>query len=533
MIVLGDIPKRWSSLTPEKICMVCTGYGEVRLNWAAFNERINRLANSLKKLGLKKGDHVAILLENCHRYAEIYYAMAKTGIIPVPLNLRLHPNELQYIIQNSDAVGFIVGPEFKEVYGALKPSLSRVKYFISAVERIPGMEYYEDLVERGSPQEPKARIHENDTVMLMYTGGTTGMPKGAVLTHRGLMTFITGCVLSNMRNNVPRTDDDGTLFILPAFHISLWPILTFHFSGDKVVMVSKPDLKKIFEAIEKEKITHMNAVPTVYFWLVNDPDIEKYDLSSVKAFSYAGAPMPTEILKQCIKKFGNIFSQGYGATEGGPWTTLYARDHVIDGSEKEMKKLKSVGRPAMVSEIRVVDEKGHDCKPGEVGEIIVRSKSTMKEYWKDPDKTAKVKKGDWYYTGDIGSFDEDGFLYLADRASDMIKSGGEKVYPFEVEDVLYRHPAVSEAIVIGIPDLEWGEKVHAVIYLKPDHFEKYRGKERSLKSEMTDFCRQNLTHYKCPKGIDFSPDPLPKTAVGKMLRKEVREKYREIYRTSK
>jgi len=264
----------------------------------------------------------------------------------------------------------------------------------------------------------------------------------------------------------------------------------------------------------------------VYFWLVNDPDIEKYDLSSIKFFSYAGAPMPSEVLKQCIQKFGRIFTQGYGATEVGPWTTFQAKDHVVEGTEKEMRRLKSVGRPALVSEIKIVDDRGNECKYGEIGEITVKSKSTMKEYWKDPARTRKVKKGDWYYTGDIGHMDEDGFIYLADRASDMIKSGGEKVYPFEVEDVLYKHPAVSEAIVIGVADLEWGEKVLAEIYLKQEYREKYQGREQELKKEITDFAKQHLAGYKCPKVIEFSGEPLPKTAVGKMLRKEVREKHK-------
>ncbi len=526
MNVLGDIPRRWAKLSPDKVCIVCTGHGEVRYTWRELNERVNRLANSLGKLGLKKGNHVAVLMENCHTYVEIYYAMAKMGIIPVPLNLRLHPKELQYIIEHSDSIGLIIGPEFKEMFSNLKPALSKVKYYVSVEERFNGMELYEELVEKGSPDEPAVRIAENNTAILMYTGGTTGLPKGAVLTHRSLITYIIGGMLTSRVDNIPVTDHDSTLFILPAFHISVWPVFNFHFAGDKVVILRRPNLKKILEAIQREKVTHMNAVPTVYFWLVNDPDLKNYDLSSIKSFSYAGAPMPTEILKQCIQTFGLIFSQGYGATEGGPWTSLSASDHVIDGTEEEMRRLKSVGKPALTSEIRIVDEKGRDCKPGEIGEIIVKSKSTMKEYWKEPEKTKKVKRGDWYYTGDVGSFGENGYIYLADRAADMIKSGGEKVYPFEVEDVLYRHPAVMEAVVIGIRDLEWGEKVHAVICLKPEIAEKYKGKEDTLKAELVDFCRQNLTRYKCPKSIDFSPTPLPKSAIGKILRKDVREKYK-------
>lgn len=529
MYVLGDIPRKWSRAYPDKECMVCYSYGEVRYNWREFNERINRLANSLLNIGLKKGDHVAILMENCHRYVELYYAMAKAGIIPVPLNIRLHPNKLRYIINHSDSVGLIIGPEFKDVVAPLKPGLEKVKYYMSAVERVDGMEFYEDLIEKGSPKEPEIKIDEGDTAMLLYTGGTTGTPKGVVLTHAGLVAWTLDALLTgpSQGGESSITSQDSTLFILPAFHVSLWPIIMLHYVGGKVVMIKRIDLKVILETIEKEKIDHMNAVPTIYYWLVHYPELEKYDLSSVRSFSYAGAPFPTEQLKKCIEVFGPIFAQGYGATEGGPWTSLYPKEHVLEGSQREMEKLKSAGRPSVLCEVRVVDEKGRDVKPRDIGEIIVKSKSTMKEYWKDPEETKRVKKGDWYYSGDLGYFDEDGYLYLAERTADMIKSGGERVYPTEVEGILYKHPAVSEVTVLGAPDPEWGERVHAVIYLKPEYTEKYKGKEESLKNELIDLSRQHLTRYKCPKTIDFSPEPLPKTVIGKMSRKELREKYKK------
>ncbi|MBL7208464.1 MAG: long-chain-fatty-acid--CoA ligase [Dehalococcoidia bacterium] len=531
MNVLGDIPRRWSQFEPDKECMVCYSYGEVRYNYKEFNERINRVANSLLGIGLKRGDHVAILMENCHRYAELYYAMYKTGLIPVPLNLRLHPKELQYITDHSDSVGLIIGPEFKDLAASLKPEVKKVKHYISAVERVEGMECYEDFVEKGSPEEPGIEVDENDDAMLIYTGGTTGLPKGAVLTHRNFMNWLTDSVVNSTINITPGrtgfTPEDSTLFILPAFHISFWPILLYHFLGNKVVMVRRPDLTQILQTIEKERITHMNAVPTVYFWLVKHPDVKKYDLSSVKGFSYAGAPFPTEVLKECAEVFGPIFGSGYGATEGGPWTSLPPKDHVWEGPEKLVRRLKSVGRPSMLCDVRIVDEEGRDVSLGEVGEVIVKTKSTMKEYWKDPEKTKQVKKGDWYHTGDLGAFDENGYVYLHDRMADMIKSGAERVYPIEVENVLHKHPAVSEVTVIGVPDPEWGERVVAIVYLDPEHAEKYKGKEENLKTELKDFCHQELAGYKCPKTIDFSAEPLPKSAIGKLTRKELKQEYRK------
>ena len=453
--------------------------------------------------------------------------MAKIGIIPVPINIRLHPKELQFIIQHSDSVGLVIGPEYTETWKELKPALKKAKCLVSTVKKVEGMKLYEELIETGSPEEPDITIDEDDTFLLCYTGGTTGLPKGVVLTHRNLLTWTMGAHLLTVKDpSRIAPGNASTLYILPAFHISLWPILMFHFSGDKVVMMKRPDIKLICEAIQAEHITHMNSVPTVYFWLLNFPERKNYDFSSVKSFTYAGAPFPTEVLKQCIEVFGNIFSQGYGATEGGPWTSLDAKDHYLEGPETLTRRLKSAGKPSLVCDIRIVDEKGNEVETGTIGEVTVRSKTTMKEYWKDPEKTKAVKKGEWYWTGDMGSFDEDGFLYLADRAADMIKSGGERVYPTEVEDTLYKHPAISEAIVVGLPDPEWGERVHALVYIKPDQQQKYKGKEDELKQDIIEFCRRDLTRYKCPKTIDFSDKPLPKTAIGKMLRKEVREKYR-------
>ncbi|MDD5311994.1 MAG: AMP-binding protein [Dehalococcoidia bacterium] len=529
MQTLADIPRKWASMIPDKECMVCYSYDEERFTWKQLNDRINRLANALLKLGFKRGEHLAILMENCHRYVELYYATYKTGIIPVPLNFRLHRNEIRHIIEHSDARGLVVGPEkeLHEILAAIKPQLKKVRTFISAIERVPGMEYYEKMLEQSTSNEPPVEIKEDDDALLMYTGGTTGLPKGAVLTHRNQVNWIIdGLITSVVFNSTSFNKDDSTLFILPAFHISYWPIILYHFLGLKVVMVRRPDLIQIMQLIEKEKITHMNAVPTVYFWLVNHPDLRKYDLSSIVSFGWAGAQFPHEVLKQCIEVFGPVFTSGCGATEGGPWAQLGFSDHVIEGSELEKDRIKSIGKPTLLCDVKIVDDNGREVKQGEVGEMVVKTKSTMKEYWKDPEKTKKVMKGDWYYTGDLGYVSEDGYIYLKERTADMIKSGGERVYPSEVENVIYKHPSVSEVTVIGAPDLEWGEKVVAVVYLKREFHEKYKENEDSLRNELKELCRKELSGYKCPKVIDFSDQPLPKTVVGKLTRKELKDKYK-------
>ncbi|MGQ9721835.1 MAG: class I adenylate-forming enzyme family protein [Candidatus Jordarchaeum sp.] len=528
MYTLGDFPRKWSKWAPDRECLVCYSYGEHRFSWREFNSNVNRLANALLEMGLKKGDHLAILMENCYQFLQLYFAAFKTGIVPVPLNYRLAPREMLYIIDNSDAVGFVVGPEYIDLtLKSLKPELKKIKYYISLSERVEGMTLYEELIDKGSPAEPNVEVDEDDLALLLYTGGTTGLPKGCMLTHRNLMTAVMDAVLTSSRSQLApkgNPEEDTTLFILPMFHISLWPILMFFFQGYRVVNIKRIDIGDILEKIEKEKVTHMNAVPTIFWLLVNHPDVEKYDLSSIKAFSWAGAPMPTELLKQCIDKLSSLMTSGFGATEGIPWCTLLADDYAVEGPEEKVRRLRSVGKETMLSKVRVVNPEGKDVNPGEVGEVIVKSKSTMVGYWKNPELTKQAIRDGWLYTGDMGTVDEGGYIYLLDRKADMIKSGGERVYPFEVENVLYMHPAIAEASVIGVPDPKWGEAVKAVIYLKAEYKDKNK---KELEKELIDLCHEHIAGYKCPKSFDFTDSPLPKSLIGKVLRRQIREKYQK------
>ncbi len=268
----------------------------------------------------------------------------------------------------------------------------------------------------------------------------------------------------------------------------------------------------------------MNAVPTIYYYLLNFPGLEDYDLSSVKWFSYAGAPFPTEQLKKCIELIGPKFTNGLGATEGGPWAALLAYQHKVDGPETRL--LRSVGTETIMCETKIVDELGNEVKEGEVGELIVKTKATMLGYWKDPEKTNLVIKDGWYWTGDMGK-KENNFIFLVDRKSDLIKSGGEKVYPFEVENVLYEHPGVDEVIVVGVPDPKWGQSVHAVIKLKKPFAQKYKGNEKEIEQIFNKFCHEHLAGYKCPKNFEFWKKSLPKTAVGKPMRKDIKKSLNE------
>jgi long-chain acyl-CoA synthetase len=362
-----------------------------------------------------------------------------------------------------------------------------------------------------SDTEPVVEADENDLAVLMYTGGTTGLPKGVMMSHRNLMTAVLSATIA-----MGFTKDDATCFVLPLFHVSFWPALCALLVGGKVAINRKPDLNGILKLIADEKCTHINAVPTLYGWILQFANVDAYDLSSLRSITYAGSPMPVEVLKQCIQKFGNILSQAYGMTEALGVTQLPEWDHYLDGEKSKL--LASAGKPILCAEINILDENDQPVKTGEIGEITVRGKHVMMGYWKNPEMTQKALRGGWYHSGDMGYMDEDGYLYLVDRKADMIVTGGENVYPKEVEDVLYEHPAVSMAAVVSAPDKKWGERVQAVVVLKPS--------QSVTQDELIDFCKNKLGGYKCPKAIDFW-DALPTTPIGKILRKDVKKKFWE------
>jgi acyl-CoA synthetase (AMP-forming)/AMP-acid ligase II len=347
----------------------------------------------------------------------------------------------------------------------------------------------------------------------MYTGGTTGLPKGVMLSHRSaLLAGITATIANGF------TEDDSTCFVLPIFHVSWWPILAILIVGGKVCINRKPSLDTIFKLIEDEKCTHMNLVPTIYGWMVDWPSVANYDLSSLRILTYAGSPFPTEVLKKCIRKFGNKFAQGYGATEtaGAGISGLSWRDHHLDGLKQ--KYLVSAGKPMPNSRVKIVDENDKTLGPGEYGEICAKGKHIMMGYWKNPKLTEEVLKGGWYHTGDMGYIDQDGYIFMTDRKADMIISGGENVYPKEVEDIIYQHPAVKECAVVSAPDTKWGEVVQAVVVLHPD--------KQAKAEEIIKHCKKHLAGYKCPKAVAFWND-IPKSIIGKIVKKDIKKKFWE------
>ncbi len=508
MYTIGDICRRSARLWPDKTAVV---YENTRLTYNQLDDRVNRLANALRSNGVAKTDRLAVLSENTHKYLEIYFAASKLGISVTPLNFRLSDEEIRHIVKDSESTVFLVGGAYEDRAESLKSSMANITLWISMDKEVENFLFYENMIAEASKEEPGLDPNEDEMAILMYTGGTTGLPKGVMMSHRGLMTAVAGAaIMCGFRR------DDTTCFVLPLFHVSFWPAFSVLFVQGTVVINRKPDLNGMLKLIQDEKCTHINAVPTLYGWMLQMADVDAYDLTSLRLITYAGSPFPQELLKQCISKFGPIFEQAYAMTECIGGTFLLKEDHVLEGERSKL--LSSAGKPCVIVDVSVKDEDDNDLPPGKIGEIVIRGKSMMMGYWKNPELTARAIRNGWYHTEDMGYLDEDGYLFLVDRKADMIVTGGENVYPKEVEDVLYQHPAVAMAAVVSAPDAKWGERVQAAVVLKPD--------QKTTQDELIAHCKTCLAGYKCPKEVDFW-DQLPTTPVGKILRKDVKKKFWE------
>ncbi len=505
MFTLGDVARKGARIHADREAVVFEG---TRLTYRELDRRVNRLANALLRLGVRKGDRVAVLADNGHRYLEVYLAAAKAGLVTVPVNSRLAPDEMRHILDDSGTSLALAGDGFEEIAAKLRATTKTVRTWAGLDRELGGLEY-EALLRDAPDVDPAVQVGEDELAILMYTGGTTGTPKGAMMSHRGLLS---GLVSTTQQMGF--TPRDVTCMCLPLFHISFWPAFCHLMVGGKVVVVRRPTIGNVVKAIQDERCTHVNAVPTLYNWMLDAPEAKQFDASTLRLMTYAGSPIPEQVLRRCIARFGNIFAQIYGLTEGGGGTALMPEDHVVDGPRSKL--LRSAGKELLLVEVRVVDDAGNPVPPGVAGEVVIRGANVMKGYWNRSEQSAAALRDGWLHTGDIGRLDEEGYLYLVDRKADMIVTGGENVYPTEAENVLYKHPRVQECVVVSAPDEKWGERVQAVVVLKP-------GAPVS-EHELIEFCKERLAGYKCPKKIEFW-DALPKSAVGKLLRRDVKAKF--------
>lgn len=504
---LGGLPRRNARRNPEKLCLV---EGNKRFTFQSFNHRVNRLANGLSKLGIGRQDRVAVLLPNCSEYVEIYFGLAKIGAIVVPLNTRLNSREyIRYFRITSPAV-WIIGEQFKQTAAEIRPGLDMVQNVVYVGERpSEGHIPYEALLSDSPSSEPSVEVNENDVAAIFFTSGTTGFPKGAMWTHRNILEQMV-----NLQIDLPFSSDDKGLIVLPMFHGPVTnPILhqLLYVGGCLVISPHAHfDAGQFLETVEQEKITCTFIVPTMLVQIVNYPEIDRYGetIKQLRQIKYAASSASVTVLKRAIELFGPILTQGYGMTETlGGVSFLSKEDHVK--SEGRDKRLTSCGKEYINVHIKIADENGREVPPGKVGEILVKSDKNFVGYWKMPEETEQVLKGGWLHTSDLGMFDDERYLYLVGRIKDMIISGGENIYPAEIEEVINRHVKVKESAVVGVPDPTWGESVKAFVVLKDG--------ESSTEDEIIDICLENLASYKKPKSVEFV-DELPKNSLGKILK---------------
>jgi acyl-CoA synthetase (AMP-forming)/AMP-acid ligase II len=483
-------------------------------------EQVNRLSNALIRLGVKKGDRVAILQVNCPEIVESYFATAKLGGIFVPLNFRAKTDELSYMLSNAEAKILFAGKRYLDMVRTMLPDLASIEKCICLDNKETDMLFYGDVVAGSPTDEVLFDIGDEDITILIYTAGTTGRPKGVPLRHDAFVSYVLG-------NVDPASPDieEKNLLTVPLYHVAgIQGMLAAIYGGRTLVMMRQFEVREWLETVQRERATRAMLVPTMLKTIIDYPDFTKYDLSSLQVITYGAASMPFEVINKAIRvmprvKFINAFGQTETASE---ITALGPEDHLIEGTaeerERKLKRLaSSIGRPLPDVEVKILDEEGKELPRGQVGEIVAKGSRIMKGYWHDEQKTAQAFTPDgWLITGDRGWIDEEGYIFLAGRADDMIIRGGENISPEEVEDVLHSNPKVEEAAVIGVDDLEWGQEPRAIVVLKKG--------EVTTAGEIIEYCRSKLASFKRPKSVVFL-DSLPHNPMGKVLRKALREQY--------
>ena len=503
--------KRSVASSPHKTAAIC---GTTRYSFSELNERVDRLSGALAGLGIERGDRVAVLALNCHRFFELYYAIAQIGAVVVPINFRIPPKEIKYILDHSESRAIAVDEALTPSLEAVRRELDTVEQFISIADQ-PAAGYldYEALIENTPPLAGAPEVGDDELLGLFYTSGTTGEPKGVMLTHRNMLSNIAHS--DGVYNYLPT---DVYLHSAPMFHLADGAAVFSNTArGATQAFIPRFDPKHVLQTISNERVSLALFVPTMINFLLREPTLDSYDLSSLRHITYGASPIAPEVLRRAMKVFGCDFGQGYGLTEASPLlTVLTAEDHALK-DEKSERRLASCGRPVKGVDVRVVAFDGAEVKPGEVGEIIARGPNIMLGYWKRPADTDQAIVDGWLHTGDLATVDEDGYIYLVDRKKDMIVTGGENVYSTEVEAALYEHPAIKEAAVIPVPDPDWGEAVHACVTLCDG--------ARLEPEELIEFCRERLANYKLPRSVEIIEGELPKGGTGKILKKQLREKH--------
>jgi len=509
MPFLADIPRHQASLRGEAVAM---WFEDAETTFAQLDSRSSQVANGLIAAGVKPGDRVAYLGKNLDVYYEMLLGANKARAALAAMNNRLAAPELQFVLSDSQSVWLFVSQDYYEVIENILPECSNIKTVIAIEGGHKDWPDYTAWRDGQSKDDPKLPHDGEDDVLQLYTSGTTGLPKGVQITNNNYLSFFEQAAeLLWAHYDV----GDPILDAMPLFHIAGVNIgLLSLIQGAKAVILREIHPVHILDIIEQQKISHGFLVPAVILMLTQTPGVRDRDFSSYKIMSYGASPIAESLLLEAADIFGCKFTQVYGLTE----TTGGGTYMLPDAHDPTKGKLRSCGIPYPGTEIKCVDEDGNEVPQGEVGEIVIKSGFLMKGYWNRPEATEEAIKDGWFYSGDAGYFDEDGYLYIHDRVKDMIVSGGENVYPAEVENALYGHPDIADVAVIGVPDERWGEAVKAIIVPKP-------GTSPS-EADIITYAKTRIASYKCPKSVDIT-EALPRNASGKVLRRHLREPYWE------
>jgi len=490
---------------PDKVAVILDQF---RLDYKALDALSNQVAGSLQAAGVRRGDRIGLMLPNVPQFVIAYYGILKAGAVVVPMNVLLRAPEVAFYVGNSEATALITWEDFAEEAVKGVSELSGVSTYVvnkpGSEARPPGTRPFSELMQ-GSPAFDMVATDPDDTAVILYTSGTTGKPKGAELTHFNLFM----CCQVSADRLVEFTDDDVALAVLPLFHSfgQSNVMNTTIYAGGTMTLVPRFEPDKVMEVIQRDRVTLFLGVPTMYFALLHNPRAGDYDISSLRLCGSGGASMPGEVMKAFEQKFGATILEGYGLSETSPSASF--------NRSQEERKFLSIGKPIWGVEMRIHNEDGEPMPPGQenVGEIVIRGHNVMKGYFKQPEATAEAMKNGWFHSGDMGYMDAEGFFFIVDRKKELIIRGGFNVYPREVEEVLYAHPAVQEAAVIGVPDEKLGEEVKAVVALKQG--------QTASEDDLIAWVKERVAAYKYPRSVQFV-DSLPKGPTGKILKKELK-----------